>query len=101
MLAVFAAVATAFSPQLAAGRPAVLRHATVNMLATDQLKIYGKDVEITEAMKAHAEAKLEVPLTKFAGILNEAQDIELHMKVEHLAVHDTKHAGRTVHSAEV
>jgi len=101
MLSVTALLATAYSPNAAIGRPAVLRRAAVSMAAADQLKIYGAGVEVTEAMKEHAESKLAVPLDKFASILNEAQDIDLHLKVEKLGVHDEKHAGRTAHSAEV
>jgi ribosomal subunit interface protein len=83
-------------------RAAVLRAPpTAAMAAVDQLKIFGKDVEITEAMRDHATTKLCVPLDKFAKLINEAQDIDLNMKVEKLGVHDSEHAGRTAHSAEV
>lgn len=55
---------------------------------------------MTDALKAHAEAKLGVPLQKFAGVLNDAQDVDLHMKVEKRGVHDEEHTGRVAHIAE-
>ena len=58
-------------------------------------------VEITDAMRSHAEAKLNVPLEKFAGVLNDAQGPELHIKVEKRGLHDEAHAGRVDHVAEV
>jgi len=107
LLAVTIALTAAFNS--AAPRSAVLRGgpatrsgiSVVAMAASPQLKIYGKDVEITDAMRDHAESKLSIPLEKFSGILNEAQDIDLHMKVEKLGVHDNEHAGRTAHFADL
>ena len=66
------------------------------------LRITGtSDLEITDSMRTHAETKLAVPLDKFASVLNEAQDVELHMKVEKRALHDEQHRGRVAHCAEV
>ena len=42
-----------------------------------------------------------MPLEKFSGVLNQAQDVDLHLKVEKRGVHDEVHAGRTAHIAEV
>jgi hypothetical protein len=36
-----------------------------------------QNIEITEALKAHAEAKLAGPLDKFASVINDAQDVDL------------------------
>lgn len=65
------------------------------------LRITGSGVEITEAMREHAEAKISLPLEKFASVLNEAAGVELQMKVEHRGLHDEKHAGRVAHICEV
>jgi ribosomal subunit interface protein len=65
------------------------------------LRFTGSNVEITEALKEHAQAKLAVPLDKFASVLNDAQDVDLHLKVEKRGVHDEVHAGRASHFAEV
>jgi len=79
---------------------AVLRAPPPRMMSA--LRITGaSDLEITDAMRTHAEAKLAVPLEKFASVLNDAQDVELHMKVEKRAVHDEQHRGRVAHCAEV
>jgi len=58
------------------------------------------NMEVTDALKAHAEAKLSVPLDKFASVINDAQDVELHMKVEKRSVHDEAHAGKVAHIGE-
>mmetsp|Transcript_7016 Transcript_7016/g.18183 ORF Transcript_7016/g.18183 Transcript_7016/m.18183 type:complete len:170 (-) Transcript_7016:374-883(-) len=101
-VALLALLAPAYTPLGHVGsRMAVLRAPQASMAAIDQLKIFGKGVEITDAMKEHAISKLAVPLDKFGAIINEAQDIDLNMKVEKLGVHDSDHAGRTAHSAEV
>ena len=60
-----------------------------------------QNVEVTDALKTHVQSKLGVPLDKFASILNEAQDVEMHMKVEKRGVHDSEHNGRTAHIAEL
>merc|ERR1719352_206197 len=64
------------------------------------LRLTGSNVEITDALKAHAQAKLSVPLEKFAAVLNDAQDVDVHMKVEKRGVHDEQHTGRVAHIAE-
>ena len=65
-----------------------------------ELRITG-NIQIGEALEAHARAKLGVPLEKFAGVLNDAQDVELHLKVEKRGVHDEEHSGQQTHRAEV
>ena len=69
--------------------------------ASMALRISGVNVDVTDALRAHAEAKLNVPLEKFASVLNDAKDPELHMKVEGGGVHDEKHVGRVSHKAEL
>ena len=58
-----------------------------------ELRITG-NIQIGEALEAHARAKLGVRLEKFAGVLNDAQDVELHLKVEKRGVHDEEHSGQ-------
>ena len=36
-----------------------------------------------------------------ASVLNEAQDVEMHMKVENRGVHDAEHKGKSAHIAEL
>lgn len=60
-----------------------------------------QNIEVTEALKSHVEAKLSVPLEKFSAILNDASDVEMHIKVEKRGVHDEDHTGRSAHIAEV
>ena len=73
-LIALASSSSAYSPQFhAATRPAVLRGTALSMAVP--LNIQGKDV--SDALKAHAEAKLSVPLEKFKGILNDGKDVEI------------------------
>ena len=40
-----------------------------------------QNVEVTDAMTDHAQAKLGVPLDKFASVLSDDKGAELHMRV--------------------
>ena len=80
--------------------PAGLVSRRASGLQMAELRITG-NIQIGEAPEAHARAKLGVPLEKFAGVLNDAQDVELHLKVEKRGVHDEEHSGQQTHRAEV
>jgi len=64
------------------------------------LKI-SSNTEVTDSLRDHAMAKLGVPLEKFASILNDAKEVDLHMTVEKRGNHDEQHQGRQAHMAEV
>ena len=72
----------------------------VSMPEMAAIKITGVNVEVTEALRSHAESKMSVPLDKFASVLNDAKSAELLLKVEGGSVHDEKHKGRVAHIAE-
>jgi ribosomal subunit interface protein len=64
------------------------------------LKITGVNVDVTEALREHAEAKMSVPLDKFSSVLNDAIEPELHFTVEG-GSNDEKHLGQIAHKAEI
>jgi putative sigma-54 modulation protein len=80
-----------------AGRSALLsRSAAVRMA---ELHVTGQGVTVTEPMQEYADSKLSKPLDRFASLLN--GPAEVHLKVEHRGLHDTKHHGQEAHIAEV
>ena len=101
------ALAPAFSSPSAfrcAGRSSTLQQSSgrFSALQMSTLRISGSgDLEVTEPMREYAEQKLFKPLDIHADVLNVAQAVELHLKVEHRGLHDSEHKGREAHIAKV
>lgn len=99
MLYIGLVAALSFSPGFS-GCPAAGRASAPRMAAS--IKISGDKIEITDAMREHAEAKLGVPIEKFSTVISDASPVEVIMKCEpRSASGDRDHAGRTAHVAEV
>ena len=99
MLAAFGLASTGYV--LHAPHAQALPSQRVPALQMAALKITGAGEILTPALRKHTEDKISIPLDKFASVLNDAKDAELHMKVENRGSHDEKHVGKAAHIAEL
>ena len=67
-------------------------------VSMNAVKVTG-NFEVTDSIRDYADQKLAKPLDTFGSLLNE--DLQLNLKVESRALHDTEHKGKEAHIAEV
>jgi len=66
------------------------------------LRITGDhNLEVTDPMREYAAQKLGKPLSIHADVINSAQPVDVHLKVEHRGLHDSEHVGKEAHIAEI
>ena len=94
MMSLFAALSLGFS---APGRFAQVGQQR-GCLSMNAVKVTS-NFEVTDSIKDYANQKLSKPIDTFGALLNE--DLQLHLKVESRALHDTEHKGKESHIAEV
>jgi len=87
---------------LVSGRPHITSRCTVSplvsMVAVSKLSVTARNVEMTDPLRAFADAKLSKPIERHDGML---AAVTLTLKVQHRGLHDTDHIGYDAHRAEV
>lgn len=79
----------------------VWRSSPPTMMAGAKLNVVGTNVQVTPALREAAEAKLEVPLTRYEPLLTGPTQLTLRVENRGGGLHDEAHKGQEAHVAEL
>lgn len=79
--------------------PAITRNAIAGTSMVADLRISGKGTTVTDSMKDYAQEKISKALDRYSDMIT--GPVNLQLKVEQGAVHDTEHRGRETHIADI